>query len=343
MTTWSRDEAERFVRALFEHVARDDAPKSEWVEAWIERALRLGSAEKVFFAYVSTPHHQRRMVDERDARPHWPAGHFYSPIASRRELEKDAARIFAARDLPGVDLRTRAQLDLLAALGPFFATVPFPETAPPPFRYRYQNTSYGFGDAMVYWAILNHFRPSRILEIGSGFTSALALDTVERLNLDTVCTFADPYPELAQRTIGTLAPPHRFIKSRVQDLDLALFEELDEGDLLFIDSTHVLKTGSDVHFELTEVLPRLRRGVLIHFHDIFTNFEYLRSWAIEKNYSWNEVHALHLFLQYNNEFQIEFFNHYIATEHASVVRALGTPQAIRFLVNPGGGFWLRRR
>lgn len=343
MVDWSRDKATQFVLALFEHVAREDAPKPEWVEAWTDRALKLGSAEETFSAFVGTPGHRERIERERDARPRWPMGHFYSPVTSRRELEQDGARIFGQRSLPGVDLRAGAQLDLLGELASFFGSIPFPETESPPFRYRYQNSSYGFGDALIYWAILNHLRPGRILEIGCGFSSALALDTVERLNLDTVCTFADPYPELAHRTIGTLAPPHQIIRSRVQDLDPSHFESLGAGDLLFIDSTHVLKTGSDVHFELTELLPRLRPGVVVHFHDIFAGFEYPRGWAIDRNYSWNEVYALHLFLQYNNEFQIEFFNHYVAKEHAEKVRALHLPQADRFLVNPGGGLWLSRR
>lgn len=343
MQSWSKEEAQRFVRALFEHVSRDESPKPEWVQAWTIRALNLGSAEKTFFAFIGTPSHQKRMEEERDARPRWPAGHFYSPVTSRQELQKDASRIFAPRTLPGVDLRAEAQLGLLAALGPFLATIPFPETETAPFRYRYQNTSYGFGDAVIYWAMLNHLRPRRIIEIGSGFTSALALDTVDRLNLDTICTFVDPYPELAERTIGPLGSPHSIIKSRVQDLDLALFETLAAGDLLFIDSTHVLKTGSDVHFELTELLPCLRKGVIIHFHDIFARFEYPPGWAIDRNYSWNEIYALHLFLQYNTDFQIEFFNQYVAAEHSDAVNALKTPQAKRFLVNPGGGLWLSRR
>lgn len=342
MAPWSRDDARAFVTALYLHVFRDEAPNPAWVETWTDRALRIGSAEKVFFDFVSAPTHQQRLADERDARPRWPMGHFYSPIVSRRELEQDAARVFARKALPGVDLRPAEQLALLGVLAPFFATIPFPETPTPPFRYHYQNTSYGFGDAIIYWALLNHFRPGRILEIGCGFTSALALDTVERLDLPTTCVFADPYPELAQRTIGTLKPPHQIIKSRVQDLDMAMFETLGAGDLLFIDSTHVLKTGSDVHFELTEVLPRLKPGVLVHFHDIFVNFEYPKRWALERGYNWNEVYALHLFLVDNAHFKIEFFNHYIAQEHAGAVRAVGGAQAERFLLNPGGGLWLRR-
>ncbi len=343
MTSWSHDKAEPFVLALFAHVARNDAPKPEWVQAWTERALRLGSAEATFLAFIETPGHQKRIEDDRDARTRWPAGHAYSPIPSRRELERDAPRLFAPRALPGVDLRAEEQLRLLAALAPFFATIPFPDTHTPPFRYFFKNSGYGFGDALIYWAMLNHLRPARILEIGGGFASALALDTIARLNLETTCTFVTPDPDAAQQAIGPLDPAHRLIKSRAQDLDPAQFEKLEAGDLLFINSTHVLKAGSDVHFLLTEALPRLRPGVFVHFQEIFAPFEYPRSWVIDRGHGWNEAYALHLFLQYNAEFQIEFFNHYIGTELAGAVTASGTPQMDRFLLNPGGGLWLSRR
>jgi hypothetical protein len=244
--------------------------------------------------------------------------------------------------LPGVDLRVDAQLAMLHALAAFFSSVPFPENITLPQRYYYNNTSYGFGDALIYWSMINHLRPQRILEIGSGFTSALALDTIERLNLETTCTFVDPYPELAHRTIGVLPAPHQIIASRIQDLDLSTVNNLEAGDLLFIDSTHVLKTGSDVHFELTQVLPRVKTGVFIHFHDVFSGFEYPKNWSINGNYSWNEIYALHIFLEYNSAFQIEFFNHYIAAEHADKIQKLGMPEANRFLLNPGGGLWLSR-
>jgi hypothetical protein len=340
--SWTEADARAFVMALFEHVAREDAPRPEWIEDWTRRAVKLGDAAKTFAAFVSTPGHVKRLAEERDARPRWPIGHFYSPVPSRSELTRDAARLFGPRDLPGVDLRDGEQLRLLNRLAGFFDSIPFPEKAEKPFRYHYANTSYNFGDALIYWAMLNHLRPTRILEIGSGFSSALALDTLDVLGLPTRCTFVDPYPQLAERLLGPLAPPHSILPKRVQDVDLVIFEELQDGDLLFIDSTHVLKTGSDVHFELTQVLPRLAKGVVVHFHDMFAGFEYPRRRAIDLNYAWNEVYALHIFLQYNKAFEVLFFNHHIATTHRDAVIALGSAQAERYLLNPGGGLWLRR-
>jgi hypothetical protein len=119
---------------------------------------------------------------------------------------------------------------------------------------------------------------------------------------------------------------------------LSYFDELQRDDVLFIDSTHVVKTGSDVVFELFEVLPRLRSGVIVHFHDVFYPFEYPREWAIRQNYSWNEIYALRAFLMGNRDWEIIFFNDYFArVEKMRVER--DAPEVLR---NPGGGLWLRR-
>ena len=174
------------------------------------------------------------------------------------------------------------------------------------------------------------------------FSSALALDTVEKLGLPTVCTFVDPFPAVAEAATAPLHPPHRILPTRVQDLDLALFETLQRDDILFIDSSHIVKTGSDVHFELTQILACLPVGVIVHFHDIFYPFEYPRAWSVDRNHSWNEIYYLHAFLMFNTSYQIEFFNHFVATQMPDTVLRLAPEIGKRFLINPGGGLWLRR-
>src|SRR5690606_8620162 len=102
---------------------------------------------------------------------------------------------------------------------------------------------------------------------------------------------------------------------------LAVFEELNAGDMLFIDSTHVAKTGSDVNYILFEILPRLKSGVLIHFHDIFYPFEYPRDWVFNGR-NWNEVYFLKAFLMYNTTFEIKLFSHYLHKHHPNVFEAM---------------------
>jgi Methyltransferase domain len=339
---WEEADAERFVRELFEHVLRLNPPPEGEVTAWTKRALEAGDPVAIFRALIDLPVHKRQFAADRDAGTRWPPGHFYSPAASRQEISADRDRIFAPRALLGINLRSNEQLELLSRLVPFFGTIPFADERTPPYRYYYRNPSYNYGDAVVYWAMLNHFRPRRIIEVGSGFSSALALDAIDILGLPTACTFIDPYPEAAEQTTAPLREPHRIIPTRIQDIDPDEVKSLEEDDLLFIDSSHVLKTGSDVHFELTELLPRLRRGVLVHFHDMFYSFEYPERWTIEENFGWNELYVVHVFLMFNSIFRIEYFNQYVARKYAAELQKILPAQAPRVLLNPGGGLWLRR-
>ena len=111
-----------------------------------------------------------------------------------------------------------------------------------------------------------------------------------------------------------------------------------------IDSSHIVKTGSDVHFELTELLPRLRRGVVVHFHDVFYPFEYPEKWVLEDNNSWNEIYYLQTFLMHNDAFEIIYFNDYFSKVHGDTILASLPPDVSALVrLNPGGGLWLRRR
>jgi hypothetical protein len=135
------------------------------------------------------------------------------------------------------------------------------------------------------------------------------------------------------------SPRVQIINKPVQTIDIELFDVLDENDILFIDSTHVAKTGSDVNFELFEILPRLRRGVIVHIHDIHYPFEYPREWVIERNYSWNEVYVVRAFLMYNNSFEVLFFNDQFGQLCSDRV-ARDAPAMSK---NYGSGLWLIRR
>ena len=137
---------------------------------------------------------------------------------------------------------------------------------------------------------------------------------------------------------------HEIIERPVQAIDLSVFEELGSNDILFIDSTHVLKAGSDVAFELFEILPRLRRGVIVHFHDMFWPFEYPTRWIFDLQYSWNELYAVRAFLAFNHEFDILFFNDYLCVKHADLIRTADLPDYLKIIQRScGGGLWLRRR
>jgi hypothetical protein len=274
----------------------------------------------------------------------YPPGHFYSPICDPAELTRhyrDPATTPPPDALPGIDLAHGTQLQLWEQLAPFLADASALVTGKLCKRYPKPSLSFGVGDAIIYCCMLRHLRPAQIIEIGAGSSSALALDTLDQFFADRPrCCFIDPYPALLR---SMLTPEDNatveVIESGIQDVPLARFDVLGNNDILFIDSTHIVKTGSDVTYELFELLPRLRSGVVVHFHDIFYPFEYPRQWAVELNYSWNEIYALRAFLTGNRDWEILFFNDYFAR----IERARVAQDAPEILTNPVGSLWLRRR
>src|SRR5205814_62343 len=118
---------------------------------------------------------------------------------------------------------------------------------------------------------------------------------------------------------------------------LETFEKLNSGDILFVDSTHVVKTGNDVNYILFEIIPRLKSGVLIHFHDIFYPFEYPKDWVFMGR-NWNEDYFLKAFLMYNNEFEIILFSDYLHKHHKEIFKEM--PLCYK---NSGGNLWIRKK
>jgi predicted O-methyltransferase YrrM len=243
-------------------------------------------------------------------------GHFHSPLPSFREIDARADRIFERfpRRLPGIEMDVPAQLELLDAFSSsYLLDMPAYGMEPlPGLRFHHDNFYYSCRDAAILHCMVRHLRPRRIVEVGSGFSSCMLLDTNELFfdrHIDL--TFIEPHPERLYENIHEKdRETVRVVDSSVQDVDPETFAELASGDMLFIDSSHVTKIGSDVNHLLFDVLPSLERGVFVHFHDIFYPFEYLRDW-VDEGRAWNEAYALRAFLQYNSAFAIRFFTSYL--------------------------------
>lgn len=271
----------------------------------------------------------------------FPPGHFYSPIASPEDTGDDesASDIAEGGTLIGIDLRAEAQLELIGRLRPLHGTQPFAARRTDGTRYYFENPYFSYGDAVVLHCMLRHLNPRRLIEIGSGFSSALILDTVDHfLDGRTRCTLIEPNPERLRSLVGDLRRTGvEMIRSRLQEVDLSLFASLAVGDILFVDSSHVAKVGSDVNLLLLRILPALQPGVVVHFHDIFYPFEYPREW-IGQGISWNEAYMLRAFLSFNREFEILLFNSFLAGQHREEV-AEALPLWDR---DPGSSIWIRR-
>lgn len=272
----------------------------------------------------------------------WPRGHFYSPVADIDQVKALAERLFEKDvDLgPSIRLRPDRQKRLLEALAIYYPDFDWGAQRSKDHRYYLDNGLFTGADAVILYAMMRHFAPRRIIEIGSGFSSALMLDTNERfLDGCVQCTFIEPF---SSRLYLLMDEPDRercrIMEKMVQDVPVEQFRELEANDILFVDSSHVSKIGSDVNYLVFEVLPALRSGVIVHFHDILWPFEYPERWVLRLRWSWNEAYLLRAFLQYNDAFEILLFNSFVGYRFADYLQQ-SMPLCMKYT---GGSLWLRK-
>jgi hypothetical protein len=329
-----------FVSSLYRAVFRRKAD-SEGLRYWVTQLANGMRKSEIVERFVSSDEYNREGI-----KLYSPVGSFYSPIVNPLEAAKFLAAtcsLGTPESLPGIDIDRTAMITMWRDLLPFMLDAPFHKTnGASGLRYRFDNPGYSWGDGSVLHAMIRRYRPARIIEIGSGWSSGCTVDTVERC-LDGKCelTFIDPYPKLLHEVLGSDQPKAtiRIVEARVQDVPVSDFDQLRERDILFIDSTHVLRTGSDVCYELFEILPRLASGVVVHIHDMFWPFEYPYDWVVRENRSWNEIYAIRALLSENQRWRILFFNDYLAKlEHEMVAQTYPD-----FLRNAGGALWIEKR
>jgi predicted O-methyltransferase YrrM len=270
----------------------------------------------------------------------FPPGHYFSPIPALEEIRAREEQIFATPAwLPAVDMQEDAQLQLAGELAAYYEDQPFHASPTAGLRYHFENGYFQFADGLVLHTMLRHLKPRRVIEIGSGFSSALMMDTNQLfLQGQMQLTFIDPNPE---RLLGLLndhdASRVEIIARPAQELDPRLFEGLEGGDILFVDSSHVSKVGSDVNALFFEILPRLRSGVIIHLHDIFHPFEYPKDWIYMGRY-FTEAYLTHAFLMFNEAFRIRLSNSYLYKFHLERMTGLMPLWATK----EGASLWLER-
>jgi len=272
----------------------------------------------------------------------FPPGHYHSPIPLVDELKAREAMIWPAQlpaSLGGIDLNESHQRALMRKFSQYYHELPFRDEPVAGLRYSFDNVWFCYADAIALYCMIRHLRPERIVEVGSGYSSAVMLDTND-LHFDgrIACTFIEPNTDrLLSLLRGEDAQRHSVIDRPLQDVDLDVVEALAENDILFIDSSHVSKVGSDVNRIFFDMLPALRAGVVVHLHDIVYPFEYPKEWVFEGR-SWNEAYLLRAFLQYNTAFIIEWFGSFMIHSHRNRF-AEQLPLCLR---NPGGSIWLRK-
>jgi hypothetical protein len=274
----------------------------------------------------------------RNALPFAPGG-FYSPIPAIEEIKTYNFDSPLPKNLPGIDLNSNEQMELLNSFEHFYKELPFTDEKSEGLRYYYDNDSYCYSDAIFLHCMIRHLKPKKLIEVGAGFSSCVTLDTNEKFMENSMSIqFIEPYPKLLESLLKDNDKNNITIhKKQLQEIPLEIFKELKENDILFIDSTHVVKFNSDVNYIFREILPILARGVYIHFHDIFYPFEYPKEWLLQGR-AWNEQYMLRSFLQYNKEFKIVMFNTYLESMYEAEIKS-------RFPLlykNTGGSIWLKK-
>lgn len=275
-----------------------------------------------------------------------PNGHFYSPVADPAVLQSKASSIWPPQAPPvlGIDFNCQAHQMVLKSWFPrHISKYDYPEVLAEhngdEKLFYTRNSQFGWLDSRALFVFLNEIKPARMIEVGAGYSSLLSADVNHRF-LHNSCKFQciEPYPR--DFLLAGVAGLSELIIQQVQDVPPGDFETLEKGDILFIDSSHVCKTGSDVNFLYFEVLPRLKSGVLIHVHDIFLPLEYPREWVLEENRSWNEQYLLRALLMYSDSFQVFFGCNYAFYQFPElVIRALALQSGAGF---GGGSFWFKK-
>jgi predicted O-methyltransferase YrrM len=330
------NDAQAYVVSLYESLLRrkpGDAELTHWSDTLIEHRTPL----ELYYIFINSDEYKSKTA----VKALFPPGHYYSPVVDPRNV-KDYLNMsygLTYHDIPGIKVPIADMEVFWNTNARLFSSSPFPEVKDENFRFYYDNNIFPYGDAITLRAMIAQLRPASVIEIGSGFSSACMLDTADEFDLRTKFTFVDPHAERLKSTLRANDYQRvSIIESQVQELDLSAFRNLQPGDVLFIDSTHVMKTGSDVHYELFYILPVLAPGVFVHFHDIHFPFEYPEQWVLRDNYSWNEIYALRAFLMYNSKFVIRFWGNVFARERTALV----TSVCPLFLKNPGGSIWIEK-
>ena len=331
---------ENYIGSVFQHLLQRGPEKME-IALWA-KLIGEGLPEREFFRRIlRSPEYgkQPRVV------PGHIVGTYYSPIVDPTEAAEHWRRSAASKltDLVGIQFDLEDMKHFWQRNREFMGSMNFSERSDSKNRYFLDNGLYPNGDAVVLAGMIYQHRPRRIIEVGSGFSSAVMLDVIDRLGADTILTCIEPE---ADRLRSLLRPSDSerllLIESKVQDVAVHEFAAMEANDILFIDSSHVMKAGSDLHFEMFSILPALKPGVIIHFHDCQFPFEYPESWVLKFRWAWNEIYVLRAFLMYNTVFRVIFFNDLFFKEFPEIVE--GVIPGDRWPMKPliGQSLWLRK-
>jgi predicted O-methyltransferase YrrM len=265
--------------------------------------------------------------------------HYYEPLFNPRRLRYP---LDAIRPLPGIDWNIDGQLALLDQFRYQDELRAFPLEAGPGLEFYYHNRSFESGDAEYLYSIIRTIRPRRIIEIGSGHSSRLALAALRRNSAENpssagelLCIEPFESPWLEQLGVTVCRTP-------VEQVEPERFTTLERDDILFIDSSHMIRPQGDVLCEFLEILPRLKPGVVVHLHDIFTPRDYPPHWIARDVHMYNEQYLLEMLLSSGRGFEIIGAVNLLAHAYPEALAAKLPIWAAERAVREPGSFWMRK-
>ena len=266
--------------------------------------------------------------------------HYYYPMINPKKHLRHSLR--DDRPLPGIKLNEQAQLDLLKTFNyrEELLGLPFGRQERKD-KYFYDNGMFCQGDSEILYSMIRHFKPRKIIEIGGGYSTLMSLNAIEANKKEDAVykcdlTCIEPY-EIAW--LGSLdVQLHRV---PVEKVEAQFFQQLEANDILFIDSSHVIRPQGDVLFEFLQILPQLKKGVIIHVHDIFTPKDYPDEWILESHKMWNEQYLLEAFLTSNDHFEIIGALNYLFYNHQDALFAVAPVLNEHRDFEPRS-FWIRK-
>jgi hypothetical protein len=245
--------------------------------------------------------------------------HYYEPFIGPEDLLHPLDQ---ERDLPGIDWNESGQLEFLSGLTYAKEFAEYITASDSASEFHFNNASFEAGDAEYLYQIIRKKKPANVVEIGSG-QSTLIVQAAVRANsrenagyaCDHVCI--EPYEAPWLEGLGV-----KVIRQRMQDVDTIWFNRLGRDDLLFIDSSHIIRPQGDVVTEYLDILPRLQSGVIVHAHDIFSPRDYLAFWVLERVLLWNEQYLLEAFLTCNRDWKVIGALNYLKHRHLGALQTV---------------------
>lgn len=265
--------------------------------------------------------------------------HYYEPLINPHKYLNPALR--ENRQLPGIDLNDKMQLSLLESFNYNEELLAFPLKKQSELEYAYDNGSFKSGDAEYLYSTVRHFKPARVIEIGSGNSTLLVASAIKKniaedkhYSCEHICI--EPYEQpWLEKTDA------KIIRKKVEDMELGFFTTLQENDILFIDSSHMIRPQGDVLFEYLTLLPLLNKGVIVHIHDIFTPNDYLHEWLFSERLFWNEQYLLEAFMSFNAAFEVIGALNYLSHHHTTAFSSK-CPIFAKEKGREPGSFWIRK-